>query len=202
MASSKALVSLPFDVYDHIFDIVRHNDANDCTFDLVHCRDVKTHKNSLFAASRVCKEWADMTLRARFHTLSLVIKLPGEQSTANRFLQDFVQEPIFTHRQYAKKLTLRWGCGKNSRIDFANVLPRYLPMFPGLLVLELRGVLYKRPEQPIIQQFRLQSLTIDGEWYRWRRHEEYDPRALCDLLVLFPELKELELIRVEWAPGD
>ncbi|GJE89846.1 hypothetical protein PsYK624_059560 [Phanerochaete sordida] len=192
MASPKKLQDLPFDVYDYIFDVVRRD-------------DVDTHKRTLFAASQTCKAWAAMTLRARFHTLFLIVKLPGEESIVNFFLQDFAQEPVFARLMQdgcVKSLTLRWSSADTwSEVDFGIILPEYLPLFPGLLALRLRGVLYKRPYQPIAQRFGgVRSLTVDGHSYNyhsWRRH---DPRALCDLLCLFPTLQELTLNDVnDWA---
>ena len=191
MVPLKSLADLPFDILDVIFDFVRQD-------------DIDTRKRTLFAASQVSKEWADMSMRARFHTLSLVVKLEGETSIVNFFLQDFVQEPIFEElkkRQCVKKLTLRWSReGSKSEIDFETILPHHLPLFPGLLSLELRGVLYKRPTARLTQRFNLQSLTIDGHLYHYHSQWYHDQRALCDLLCLFPSLKELKLTDVySWA---
>ena len=191
MASTKSLADLPFDIFDAIFNFV-------------HQDDIDTRKRTLFAASQVSKEWADISMRTRFHTLSLVVKLEGETSIVNFFLQDFVQEPIFEElkkRQCVKKLALRWSReGSKSEIDFKTILPHYLPLFPGLLSLELRGVLYKRPTMRQMQRFNLQSLTIDGHLYHYHSQRYHDQRALCDLLCLFPSLKELKLTDMyTWA---
>ena len=191
MASTKSLAHLPFDIHDTIFDFVRQD-------------DIDTRKRTLFAASGVSKEWADMSMRARFHTLSLVVKLEGETSIIKFFLQDFVQEPIFEELkkcQCVKKLTLRWSReGSKSEIDFETILPHHLPLFPGLLSLELRGVLYKRPTARLTQRFNMQSLTINGHLYHYHSQWYHDQRALCDLLCLFPSLKGLKLTDMyTWA---
>ncbi|GJE89847.1 hypothetical protein PsYK624_059570 [Phanerochaete sordida] len=191
MASAKLLQDVPFDVYDYIFDTVRLN-------------DVDTRKRALFAASQTCKAWAAMTLRARFHTLSLIVKLPGEESIVNFFLQDFAQEPVFAklvQDSCVKSLTLRWSRAEAwSEVDFGTILPEYLPLFPGLRALRLRGVLYKRPDQPITQRFSLRSLAIDGHLYNYHSHKSHNPRALCDLLCLFPTLQVLTLHELrDWA---
>ena len=104
-------------------------------------------------------------MRARYHSMSLVVKLPGETSIVNFFLQDFVQEPIFKEvqkRQCVKQLTLRWSRnGSSPEIDYESILPQYLPQFPGLIFLQLRGIIHKRPTQRIAQRFgNIRSLHI------------------------------------------
>ncbi|EKM48697.1 uncharacterized protein PHACADRAFT_202506 [Phanerochaete carnosa HHB-10118-sp] len=109
-----------------------------------------------------------MTLRAGFYTVSLAVKL----------LRRELESP-----------TLHWSHDKEkSEIDSEHALPCYLPLFPAFLALELRGVIYKRPEKRIRQRFDLQSLTICD--YTYDSRVQLHQRATIDLLCLFLSFKE------------
>ncbi|EKM48221.1 uncharacterized protein PHACADRAFT_203084 [Phanerochaete carnosa HHB-10118-sp] len=109
-----------------------------------------------------------MTLRAGFYTVSLAVKL----------LRRELESP-----------TLHWSHDKEkSEIDSEHALPCYLPLFPAFLALELRGVIYKRPEKRIRQRFDLQSLTICD--YTYDSRVQLHQRATIDLLCLFLLFKE------------
>ncbi|GJE89848.1 hypothetical protein PsYK624_059580 [Phanerochaete sordida] len=180
MASGAKITDMPLDVYEHLFEVVRLN-------------DVDTRKRTLFAASRVCKAWADLTRHARFHALYLVVRLPGEQSIVRYFLDEFIREPFFAevrHKQLVKSLTLRWGKEEStSEIDLGGALQRYLPLFPGVRALDLRGRLWQRAPHPPVRRFQLRALKIAGRVSR----DGSNTFAFSDLLALFPELEELKL---------
>jgi len=174
---------LPVEVFDVMFNFMRVDDERG-----------HTDKSTLFSCSHVSKLWHSLTLRHRFHAVSLFARTgnPYEQQTRkNCFLQDFVQSPLFpTVQRYIQRLTVRWGIADLDPYIGAD-LPHYLPFFPALHSLKLRGLLGQRipalqRQNPLV----LDSLTIEG----WVCHARpHDPMVLCDLLRCFDLIGELQL---------
>lgn len=117
------------------------------------------------------------------------------------FLQDFLRSSLFPAVQHCiQRLTLRWGIADMDPI-IGEGLPQYLPLFPALRSLKLRGLLGKHIPAPLRQQpLTLDSLCIEG----WVCHSRpHDPRVLCDLLRCFDSIGELQLEDIcKWLPTD
>ncbi|EKM58575.1 uncharacterized protein PHACADRAFT_253023 [Phanerochaete carnosa HHB-10118-sp] len=183
----------PVEVFDVVFDFVRIEDERG-----------RTDKRTLFSCSRVSKAWHSLTLRHRFHSVSLFARTgnPYEQRIRkNCFLQDFVRSPLFpTVQSYIQRLTLRWGIADLDPYIGAD-LPGYLPLFPALRSLKLRGLLGRRiPAPPLQHPPVLDSLCIEG----WVCHaRSHDPRVLFDVLSCFDSIGELQLEDLcQWLPAD
>ena len=175
---------LPAEVFDTIFERLRHVDEE---------------KELLFACSLVSRSWRHRTLRHRFHSLSLFVRVVDpslKQDRENAFIQDFVHSSIFPEVQtLVQDLKLRWPIGAIS----ADFLP-FLDDFVGLRRLELCGLLDDRVRvttQPKALS-SLKCLAIRGLHPIHRRMyaAEHDARTLCDILAIFPSVKELQLSEI------
>ncbi|GJE89943.1 hypothetical protein PsYK624_060570 [Phanerochaete sordida] len=183
----------PVEVFDAVFDFVRIEDER-----------AHNNKQSLFACSRVSRAWHSITLRHRFHSVSLFARTgnPHEQRVRmNCFLQDFLQSVLFpTVQRYIQKLTLRWSVADLDPYIGAD-LPGFLPSFPALRALKLRGLLGRPiPLPPPRPLCRLDSLALEGWVCHGRAH---DPRAFLGLLRCFSAIGELHLEDLaQWLPAD
>ncbi|GJE89935.1 F-box protein [Phanerochaete sordida] len=184
----------------------------DAVFDFVRLEDERAHndKRSLFACSRVSRAWHSLTLRHRFHSVSLFARTgnPHEQRVRkNCFLQDFLESALFpTVQCHIQKLTLRWGIADLDPYIGAD-LPGFLASFPALRALKLRGLLGRAlpapssaPAPPPRPRRALDTLALEGWVCHGRAH---DPRAFLGLLRAFSALGELHLEDLaQWAPAD
>lgn len=184
---------VPVEVFDSIFGFVRLEDEQS-----------RTNKRALFSCSRVSKAWHALTLRHRFHSVSLYARTGNSferRVRKNCFLQDFLVSPLFpTVQCYIQRLTLRWGIADLDPYIGAD-LSEYLASFPALRSLKLRGLLGRHisaPSHPNVPA--LDSLSIEGWVCHARAH---DPKGLCDLLRCFASIGELYLEDLcHWLPAD
>lgn len=168
----------------------------DAIFEWVYAGDY--HKRTIFACSLVSSRWEALSRRQRFRTVSLSIDDdPAETMDFLRW-DAFAASPIFPRVVSSiRKLTLSFT--KTARGSMHSGFLRILPLIPGLRELELRGSFEQRiaadPESTPADATRgIVRLFLVGYV---NRGNQRDPRALCDLLSLFPSLSELDLARVD-----
>lgn len=183
LTSSMAAFALPPELFDMIFDEIRRD--ND--------------KHTLLSCSLVSRDWADLTLRHRFHTVALVLRpdLGKTDATAASFIQFFTADPAI--QRAVRSLKLQWGqlgeCAVSST-PFA-----VLHALPRLRTLEIAGVLRTPctlPPAPASMDMgphaprSLACVTVRGLGADLPQLS-HDPAALCHLLSQLGPLDELRL---------
>ena len=156
-------------------------------------------KRELLSCSLLSKKWRSTTFIQAFRSLSLLVKSKQEpnkpRAKINRYVEDLLGDPFFSSIQHiVRRLTLRWagrpGLASDIEFDFVD----FLPSFPALSSLTLRGKVGKRltaSHSHLKGSLRLDELVINGII---RRHfQDHSFNALCDLLSTFGSLKSLVL---------
>lgn len=182
---------LPPEIFDAIFDLIRHQNAPD--------------KNALFGCSLVSRAWRAMTLRHRFHTLSFYARvgertsLTGIPSERKLFLQDFVNCDVYPLvRSAVHTLRLKWIMGPGVSLDFAQLSID----FPALRELVVHGRLTeaisngaRRVKFPPLDLLAVHGTSASGPGYPSKNRVS----SLCDLLCQFTAVRELRLVNIhEW----
>lgn len=194
ISTSTIMSEIQYPVADQRF----MRDILDLIFDEAELGDF--HKRTLFACSRVSKDWRRAALKRIFRSISLIVRRPHDPPPSvqiNRYINDFVDAPEAPHlAPLVRKLTLKWGSSQWNSVQYDFI--DYLPSFPALHTLSLVGQLAER--LPDSMSSRVGTLTLDSLHIgdcQSRTTVTHNVVAFCDLLSLFGKLRCLQLDTIQ-----
>ena len=122
-------------------------DVDDVPEDVMyHIFNIFLLKKAILNCSLVSKKWRSIAFTHTFRSLSLLVRSEKYPDTSgmqiSRYVQDLLQDPFFSVQHIVQHLTLKWGCQSGNDIEFDFV--DFMPSFPALSSLTLKGTLYTR----------------------------------------------------------